>query len=79
MKDYSRTEQILLLVAMILLGIHVIVSFVAFLTVCEKSLPAKLCKSLWAISFIDVLAAFVLVIVAVCLNTKNNDDDDEDQ
>jgi predicted acyltransferase len=75
MKDFSRTEQILLLIALILLGIHIIVSFIAFCTVCEKSLPPKLCKSLWAISFVDVTAAFVLVIIAVCFNVKSDDDE----
>ncbi|MAI13122.1 MAG: hypothetical protein CMM15_03810 [Rhodospirillaceae bacterium] len=71
MGKFSTTSQKLLLAALILLGIHILVSF--FSVVLN---PKCYSRVLWTISFLDVAAAFVLIILA-CYYEMKDDDDNE--
>jgi|TARA_Y100000816_G_C26083902_1_gene571678 hypothetical protein len=70
MAKISTTSQKLLLAALILLGVHILVS--VFSVILN---PKCYSRILWTISFLDVAASFVLIILA-CYYEMNNDDDD---
>lgn len=72
MQKFSTNAQQMLLAALILLGVHIVVSFVSFIVK-----PESYSRVLWTISFLDVSASFILLILACYYGLTTDSDDDE--